>query len=223
MPVRIIQSGVRDGSMLLHSNKSDREIITNRTKFLSSYGLDIQRVTRVNVVYEGDNYCRYHTLQLNDIGKGMFGDDFTAYDAIVTTQKNTPIMLALADCVGAIIYDPDQELVMVSHLGRHSIEQDGGAQSIKYLVHTHGSRPEALQVTLSPSAGRINYPLHMFSGRSMQDVVCDQLSSAGVLLEHIQTSSIDTTTTFDLYSHSEYMKGNRENDGRFAVVAVLTD
>jgi hypothetical protein len=57
----------------------------------------------------------------------------------------------------------------------------------------------------------------------MQDVVCDQLSSAGILLEHIQTNSIDTTTSLDLYSHSEYLKQNREVDGRFAIVTVMTD
>lgn len=223
MSVRIILSTKRDGSMLIHEDKSDPTVIKNREKFLTSFDLDPARTTRVNVVYTGDDYCRYHTLTKNDIGKGMYADDSEAFDGLVVTQKNTPVLLALADCVGAIIYDPEHDICMVSHLGRHSIEQDGGRKSIEYLMKNHDSNPSHLLVTLSPSAGRINYPLTSFSGRAMQDVVCDQLSSAGVFLEHIQTSAIDTTTSPDFYSHSEFLKNNREVDGRFAIVATICD
>jgi hypothetical protein len=55
----------------------------------------------------------------------------------------------------------------------------------------------------------------------MHDVATEQLLIAGVAAEHIIGSLIDTTKDKNYFSHSEFLKGNRDTDGRFAVVTVM--
>ena len=88
------------------------------------------------------------------------------------------------------------------------------------MIEQFGSRPEDLFVTLSPSAGQENYPLFDFDNRSLQDVAIEQLMSASITREHITFSAIDTTLDRNYFSHSRYLKGNRETDGRFAIAAI---
>jgi copper oxidase (laccase) domain-containing protein len=131
--------------------------------------------------------------------------------------------LPLADCIGAVLYDPDTSVLMVSHLGRHNVEQGGGSKSVQYLVKNHDVNPKNLKVWLSPAAGKTNYPLHAFDNRGLHEIATEQLITAGIVPENIDTSRIDTTTDTTYFSHSEFLKGHRDTDGRFAVVAVMRD
>ena len=110
---------------------------------------------------------------------------------------------------------------MLSHLGSHNLEQFGGTKSIEFLVENFQSNPKDITVWLSPAAGKDNYPLFAFADRSMHEVATEQLLKAGVNLEHITRSLVDTTKDINYFSHSEFLKGNRDSDGRFAVVTVM--
>jgi copper oxidase (laccase) domain-containing protein len=159
---------------------------------------------------------------LGDQGKGIVpGTDIEVYDALMTTQPGIALFLPLADCVGAILYDPTKKVLMVSHLGRHNIEQQGALKSVEYMKDNAGVEPNNLKVWLSPSAGKENYPLFAFDNKSQQDVVLEQLKEAGVSAANIETANVDTTTSEDYFSHSQYLKDNSKPNGRFAIVAML--
>jgi len=85
----------------------------------------------------------------------------------------------------------------------------------------HHCRPEDIEAWMTPSVGQDSYPLHAFDERSLSDVTRQQLIAAGILDENIEISPIDTAKSEDYFSHSEYLKGNRQTDGRFAVVAMM--
>lgn len=110
---------------------------------------------------------------------------------------------------------------MVSHLGRHNLEQFGGTKSVEYLISMHDCDPQKLAVWLSPAADKDSYPLYAFDNRSLHDVATEQLVEGGILPENITASPIDVATDKHYFSHSQFLKGNRETDGRHAVVAVL--
>ena len=91
-----------------------------------------------------------------------------------------------------------------------------------YLIEEYGTLPDDLYVWLSPAAGGDNYPLHRRDGKALEDVIAADLQYAGVPDGNIERSSIDTTTSADYYSHSEFIKGNRTGvNGRFAVYAAM--
>lgn len=214
-------STVADGNMLIHEDKSNARVVTNRANFLGSVGLTMDQTTRVDVVYGGENYCRYNIVSLNNGGQGMHDGNVIASDALITTDKNHALFLPLADCVGAVIYDPIQKVLMLSHLGRHNLLQNSGQKSVEFLQNKFHSVPSNLHVWLSPAASKAAYPIWDMDGKGMKEATSEQLLSAGILEDNIKDSPIDTSTDKNYYSHSEFLKGHRKEDGRYAIVAVM--
>ena len=218
--VRAAISSKGDGNMKFGIG-NETDVRKNRRAFLRSAGIDIDHTTLVAITYDTDDFTKYRVVDGDEKPTGMHSmDDVVHADALVTKEPNRALFLPLADCVGAIIYDTEHHVLMVSHIGRHSAEMDGGRRSVKYLEDTFGSDPKQLKVWLSPGVGRDTYPLHRFGGKGLQEVILDQLQAAGVIDEHVEVSHIDTAKSKDYYSHSEYLKGNDEQ-GRFAIVAEM--
>lgn len=222
MSLMIAVSTINDGSMK-STDGSFASVLPARTDFLQRNNIDPYEAALVHLTYDGDNYTRFVVADEDLSGDGITRVPSIVADALVTTTPNLALFLPLADCIGAVIHDTAQDVLMLSHLGRHNLEQHGGTRSIEYLVDTFDSNPADIEVWLSPAAGGENYPLHAFNNRSMQSVATEQLVEAGILPEHIVHSPIDVTEDENYFSHSEFLKGNRESDGRFAVVAKLLD
>jgi copper oxidase (laccase) domain-containing protein len=218
--VSTFTSAAPDGSMK-SSDQSYASVLPNRQKFLEKNKLSIDDTTLVRLTYDGDDYTRYKIVSNKDKGDGMSREATIVADALVTTTPGHALFLPLADCIGAVIYDPVKNVLMLSHLGRHNLEQFGGTKSIEFLVENFQCSPKDITVWLSPAAGKDNYPLFAFDNRSMHDVATEQLLAASIAKERITNSSVDTTKDKNYFSHSEYLKGHRDTDGRFAVVTVM--
>lgn len=221
MKLIVAISKVNDGNMLMKSDKSNPEVIKNRKNFLEKHGIDINQTTRISTVYEGTDYNRYFEVDEKQYGAGMFNGDVVTSDALVTKTTDHALFLPIADCVGAVIFDPINNILMLSHLGRHALEKNGAFKSVKYLVDKYKSKPNNLLIWLSPAPGIDSYSLYAFNNRSLKDVIIEQLKSAGVLQKQITDDPADTSKDIDYFSHSEYLKGNQPNDPRFVMVAVM--
>lgn len=200
---------------------SDDERLANRTAFLAKYNIAPEQATLVHLTYGGDDYRRFFTVDQSTAGDGIVRPATVDADALFTTERELALLLPIADCIAVVLYDTAKNVLGLAHLGRHNLEQQTGIGVIEYMAQEFGSYPEDIQVWLSPAAGKVNYPLHTFSNRSLHEVAVEQLMAAGVALENIQIDSRDTTTDNALFSHSEFLKGNREQDGRQAVVCML--
>lgn len=213
-----------DGNMRFGTGDDD-EVRVNREVFLAQIGIDTAQTTLLQASYtDTTNFTRYQVVADEQMGEGMVGPgQGTAMDGMAVTRPGHALFLPLADCTGAIIFDPLNQIMMVSHLGRHSVEAGGGAKSIQYLIQEFDSDPRQLRVWLSPSVGVDSYPLHHFDNRGLQEVIIEQLLSKGVRLGNIEASLVDTAVSHDYFSHSEYLAGNRSEDYRFAIVAMLQD
>ena len=55
----IALSTIADGTMLIANDQTNEAVIQNRVRFLASQNITMHGTTRVRVVYEGDDYCRY--------------------------------------------------------------------------------------------------------------------------------------------------------------------
>ncbi len=215
-------SSVEDGSMNFRGNDSDL-IRGNRTYFLGKAGIDPLNATLLQVSFDdGDNFKRYQEVSEDDMGEGILAPDSTVIaDAIVTVRPNRALFLPLGDCIGAVIYDPQNQILMLSHLGRHSLEQFGGRGSIEFLVKEYGSQPEDVLIWFSPSVGKTTYPMRQFSGKSLKEVALEQVLMTGVDINKLEVSTVDTAENQNYYSHSQFLTGNPDRNGRFAVVAMM--
>lgn len=222
MTLNIFVSKIKDGSMKSIHDGDIESVNQARKIFLLNNNINPQDATLVRVRYEGDNYKRYLTANDSYKGDGIVRESTIDCDAIVTVNYNHALFLPLADCIGAVLYDPTKNIMMISHLGRHNLEQLGGVASVEYLTKYHNISPKELKVWLSPAAGKKSYPLFAFNNHSLHEVAFKQLTKAGVLPENIEISSIDSATDKEYYSHSQFLKGNQTDDGRFAIVACMT-
>lgn len=206
-------SSVSDGNMKL-GIEDDTRVLENRTMFLSRFGISPDDVTLEQVTYNTDEFLRYQRL----------ADDSPAIitaDGLATDLTNRAIFLPLADCVGAVFYDPQHGAFMLSHLGRHSTEQGGGKASVQFMTKEFGSRPNELLIWLGPAPNGMAYPLWNCGNRSFHEELTRQLREAGVASENIATSPVDTSSNLNYFSHSEFLKGNQKIDGRYAIVAQM--
>lgn len=216
-------SSADDGNMKFGLG-DDNETRFARAEFLAASDLEPSQTTLMQVTYDTTDFCRYTVLEDEHQGDGMLGLAAQVQaDAVVVTRPDYAVFLPLADCVGAIIYDTRNHILMVSHLGRHSVEQFGARKGIEYLREHFDTDPAHLQVWLSPAAGSDAYPLNAFNGRGLREVVTAQCLEAGVLFENIEVASVNTTDSDDYFSHSEFKAGERDFDGRFAIVAMMRD
>lgn len=218
--LQIFTSTIADGSMK-SPDANFASVLAARTAFLRQHGMRPEDTVLVHLVYEGENYARFVSADRNLRGDGIVSSPSIVADGVATEEKGLAILLPIADCIGVVLHDAVKDTLMVTHLGRHNLEQHAGTKSVKYMVEQFGCEPKNITVWLSPAAGEENYPLFSFENRSMHDVAVEQLLAAGILTENITASDIDVTKDENYYSHSEFLKGNRETDGRFAVVAML--
>lgn len=220
MTVTILTSTALDGTMK-KTDGTEEVASKNRIAYLNAHAINPATTTYYTLSYGGTNYHRYKTLGEADKGDGITRPATIDADAVIVTEPGHATLLPLADCIGAVLYDETLPLLMLSHLGRHNLEQHGGKASVDYLVEKYGATPRKLQVWLSPAAGKEHYPLFAFNNRSLHEVAVEQLIAAGVPMQNITVSPIDTTTDTAYFSHSEFLQGNRQTDGRFCVVAML--
>lgn len=222
MAINIFVSNISHGSMKDGIDNLDK-IMQNQINFLKSVNINPLDTTKLSIIYDKNNFTTYKTIDSSKKGYGITKKQEVVCDALVVTKKNHAIFLPLADCVGAIIYDKSNKFLMVSHLGRHSLEQNGGVGSIKYLVDYHNADPNNILVWLSPAAGKENYPLYSFKNKGLHEVAKEQFISAGILNQNITISPVDTAKNLNYFSHSQYIVGKRQVDGRFAIVAIISN
>jgi len=214
-------STVHDGNMYIPSDAANADVIENRAKWLGKFGLNLDDAVRVYINYARDDFATYRAVTSSERGHGMRDNRLHAADGLATKDPNVILFLPIADCVGTVLYDPVKCVIMLSHLGRHSIEQNGGQKSVAFLVDKYGSNPHDIEAWLSPAPDANSYPLYTFDDRSLTSVATEQLEKAGIQKKHITTSKIDTATDPNYFSHSAFLKGKKATDGRFAIIARL--
>lgn len=217
--ILIAVSTATDGSM--SKAVDDEERRRNRERFLGLNGIASDHTVLVHLEYEGDNYRRYHVVDGGNGGEGILRPSRHIADALFTTTKGLALFLPVADCIGAVLHDPRNSVFGLAHFGRHNLEQQGGQETIAFMRREFGSHPADVRVFLGPGAGKLRYPLFSFGGKSLEEVTREQLMDIGVTAEHISSDGRDTTRDAGLFSHSEFLKGNRTTDGRQAIIAMM--
>lgn len=211
-------SSVDDGNMKHSYDSQPLEVRQNRQRFLAKLGISLEQTSLVRLDYRSNDFCRYRLAGPAEQGVSMEHDhDTVPVDGLATDQIDHGLFLPVADCCPLILADRNGPAFMLSHMGRHSAEQDGASRSVSFLTDSYGLSPSDLKAWLGPTVGAASYPLHAFDGASLSDVVAEQLGRAGVT--DIEVNTVDVADDERYFSHSQFKKGRRPHDGRFAVVA----
>lgn len=223
MGVFVATSFVADGTMNDRTNPTNPVVISNRETWLQSNDIAIHDAVRVKIVYDApeNDYCRYREVGNDDRGTGMFDGLTEPADALVTTEPGVALFLPIADCVATTFYDEVHGVIMLSHLGRHSLEQQGGVKSVAYLQEHYGINPATLRVWLSATVNNDAYKIFKLDDKGMKEALYEQLLSVGILEKNIIDNTDDTATNPRYFSYSEFLKGHKPEDGTYAMVSVM--
>ncbi|MDR1657067.1 MAG: polyphenol oxidase family protein [Deltaproteobacteria bacterium] len=150
------------------------------------------------------------------------------FDAIIGFPGQS-LTVRLADCQGAILFDPVSRLLAMVHSGWRSSVKNILGQTVNLMKNDFGIKPENILAAFAPSLGPCcaefinfktelpasftqfltNKPFHFdFPAISRQ-----QLLEVGLDPEHIEFSNICTKCSPEFYSY------RRGDSGRFAILA----
>lgn len=221
--ISVYESTVADGSMLNRYDFEDAAVVQNRERYLQQHDIQLDDCTRLGVSYDRDDFCRFVTIDASFKADGMRGKTTLIADGVVVKDKNHAVMLPVADCIAATLYDPHHELFMLAHMGRHSLEQQGLIRAIAYLQSEHGSTPAELEVYLSAAVGKETYKIWALNNAGMKETALRQLHEAGVSEDSIHDTPHETDTDERYYSYSAFLKGLQKEDGDHCMVAIMRD
>jgi YfiH family protein len=216
-------SGVSDApydslNLALHVGDNPKRVLENRTILSQNCDFYLDNLIYMDQTH-GDNIQIVKDSAINKIPD---------CDAIITKQRNIPIMVMVADCIPILFYDPVKKIIAVAHAGRA-----GTFKSIsKKTVLKMESEPSDVLVYLGASIKQCCYEVgdgvgeivkksfgkkYMKKGYlNLQQMNLDQLISIGVKKDNIEISPICTCCNGDYFSY------RREGTtGRFAGLMML--
>ena len=196
-------SDIHDGTMRFFGEGEETEIIERQKRLGEIVNLDGEKVARIRTVYEGrDNYTFYDEINEGNIVEYSINnleESIPISDGLVT-RSDMGMLLPIADCLGMVVFDEEQEITGLLHAGRQNIEQDGPRKFIEMFVNKYNSDVKKLKVYFSPCAQ--NYEITKLNGEKIPDATRRQITEMGVLVENIIEDGTDTVTSSDYPSRS---------------------
>ena len=154
-------------------------------------------------------------------------------DAAITNMRRIALLISLADCQGAIIFDPHQKVVANVHCGWRGNVKNILGKVVKQMKLDFNCQPHQLLAAISPSLGpccgefkgyQEIFP-KAFEAFSTKKKFFDlwaisrwQLEMAGLKKENINIAGICTRCNPDLF----FSFRGEGRTGRFGIVAMLT-
>lgn len=209
-------SEINDGNMRFFGDSDEREIIENQKKLGKMIALD--NVARIRIIYNGrDCFTEFAEIVKDNLSEYNIENSekiIPVSDGLITRDKEVGILLPLADCLGAVVFDEKQKIVGLLHAGRQNVEQNGPRKFIEYFVNNFGSNAPDLKIYFSPYA--LNYRIIKLD-KNLGEAAKEQFVDAGVLLDNIIDPKIDTVSNDNFPSNS-----SGDTTKRFAVVVKQT-
>jgi len=221
------------GTLVFLDDVLKEKVIKNRHKFFTRLGIRLE-----NTVFAGLAHgSKVSLVTEKDRGKGAFDSNSSLanIDGMVTSTKNTFLIIGTADCFPVFFYDPKKKVVGLAHAGWPGVLSLVCQKLVKVMQRNFDSDSKDLQVLLGPGIRSCCYDLtevperlkkfsdvfekevikvhnNKFFGlknRKFLDIISAikiQLTGVGVLPENIQDSKICTCCEHDKYPSCYYTR-----------------
>ena len=213
-------------NIALHVGDQPVNVLKNRTELAFRWDFLIE-----NLIYMDQTHSD-HIQIIEDTAINKIEN----CDAIITAQRNIPLMVMVADCIPMMIYDPKKRVIGAVHAGRNGTFLNIGVKTIRRMQEHFGTDPADVRIALGPSIHVCCYEV----GPEIADIVqksfensyieeregktflnlqqynVDRLQEAGVKTQNIEVSPVCTCCDKNYFSY------RREGvTGRFAGVIKL--
>ena len=140
--------------------------------------------------------------------KKELGQRLPGVDALITTEKDVPLVIRTADCAPILIHDPKKNILALVHAGR----KGSVLEIVSKTIAKMGSNPKDLLVKIGPCIDKCCYPT------DIRKLNLAQLAKAGVPKENIEVNSECTCCNKDKYYS---YRGDGPETGRMFLAAML--
>ena len=239
-------SSKADGNMansILGKVVDFENVLENRERFLKRINVDIERCVCMWVTH-GDEIIKVPKksvgVSMRDYKKAV------KVDGLMTNEKGIHLFLLVADCLPIILYDPKKSVVALIHAGWKGVDLEIARKSVKKLQNAYDSKSEDIIVGIGPCAHKDSFIKEDPSQkndprwkpfidrvRPCQDGRGDvykvdllgytkkQLFDAGIIIDNIHISGIDTVKDKRFFSHVRESSLPLKKQGRFACIVGL--
>lgn len=214
-------------------------VLENRRRVCAALEIPIERVVQAGQIHD----VGVRVVGAEDAGRGAStrASVLPPHDGLITDVPELYLFACFADCVPLLFFDPRRPAVGVAHAGWRGTMLGMGSEMVHAFATHFGTPAAELRVVIGPSIGPCCYqvgPDVIDAARSAlpgEDLLFSHaqgdtahldlwqanrafLLKAGVLHEHIQTSSLCTMHhASDFFSH----RASGGDTGRFAAIIGL--
>jgi YfiH family protein len=144
-----VSKGETFSSMNLGTSTKDNwdDVVKNYNIFCDAAGFDVKRLVlakqthTANVLKVDESYA----------GCGVLRERFyTDIDALITNQKNLPLVIHTADCVPVVFADIKNKAIGNAHCGWRGTYGCLAKETLKAMHENYGTKPEDVIVTIGP-------------------------------------------------------------------------
>jgi YfiH family protein len=230
--IKVEYSKVSDGNMsFVWGNEAD--VIKNRQQFLENNSFDADGVSYISLEH-GNKIHKVDAPKANLLDSTR--QDELVGDGLYTNRPGMALMLVVADCIPAALYDPLGRQLCVLHAGRKGVELNILAEAVKMM---NPKDPKQLILIAGPTISKESYVFDSDEGvdkkfwgsdfglgndkkyhMDIKNKFKKQAIYLGLSEKNISISKIDTYQDQNYYSHRKSMKTG-EAEGRFAIIASL--
>ena len=230
--IKVEFSKVSDGNMsFVWGNEAD--VIKNRQQFLEKCGFEPKSSTIVYLEH-GVKIHKIEEPRGNIIDKSRQQE--LIGDGLYTDKAGATLMLVVADCIPAVLYDPVDKQICVLHAGRKGVELNILAEAIEKM---NPKNPNQLELIAGPAISKESYVFDSEKGvnknfwgsdfklgndnkyhMDIKNKLKKQAIELGLAEKNVDISKIDTFIDENYFSHRRSM-ATSEPEGRFAVVVSI--
>ncbi|MCR4434338.1 MAG: peptidoglycan editing factor PgeF [Clostridiales bacterium] len=234
-----VSSGECESLNLGFSRKDSRDnVMENFKRVAKAISVDCRNMVFANQVHDN----KIKEVGEGDRGKGITEEsDIIGYDGLVTNQREVALVTFYADCVPVFFYDPEKNVIAVSHSGWRGTVKKISAQTVNKMQNAYGCRAENIEAAIGPSIGRCCFEVGeevyrefvdkmgwsdkfcKKTGTSkwhidLQEIIKKTLTECGVREENICMCNICTRCNRDVFfSH----RGDHGKTGSMAAIIQL--
>lgn len=219
-------------NLAFHVGDGAEEVRLNRQILADQIGFEAKNLVAARQVHGAE----IHIVLPNDAGRGAldWGSAIPDTDALITREKNLPLLILVADCAPILLVDPERQVLAVVHAGWRGALAGIAGKTVAKMQRDFGCRAEEILAAIGPCLGVENLEIGpevaaqialvdekaIASGwdkphLDLRGLIGRDLEGAGVLPGNIETMPFCTKDDARFFSH----RGQNGVAGRFGIVA----
>ena len=205
--------------------------VDNKVAIVTGAGAGIGRAAAVMLAREG---ARVAVVDIEDLSTVQQGTD-----GLITQRPDLPLVMAFADCVPVMLFDPVRSVVGIAHAGWRGLVRGVCQAAIRRMVSTYGCQPMDIRAGIGPAIGVCCYEVGSEVVEEFRDSVGDNQdfyrensrgsyhldleAASQVALRQAGVTQIETASLCTACNVDEFFSHRREagRTGRFGAIIAL--